>query len=1036
MPEIIQPNLFSMGSLITAIFTAFVAFLFFRIEKRSRASTSFAITLLWMFGFHAAYAFGALVLLPQASFNRWLALTAALAASAQFLRFFFQFPEEYSRKTGTIWYWVLMSICIVFMLYFMVTTVQAPTHFIPSGHYFDFFADKPNRLSSLMVLLFFANVIIAGIWSIIRCKREDRSGLLLLFVAFIVLSIVPGALNTMSRDGKVERGTFYAATVLFNIVGFFIMSIAYINMTKDKTTFMAKIVSISMLTLLLSFYTISMFTLNEADRVYDLLKNQESTLAAKTGERPADLAYSVGYRFNNRQLTSPTAYLEQKNISLELLQASFFNTGFYHQLKQLVADGKTGEERHLLSVVPPSFMIYRDYLNQACQAGCSAAEILEKIHLIQKTMRLEYIKLERLSPVDYAENAVAYLEGAQKKTFVPLGSAIEFLKNTELEGLKLKNTLLAMFLPVHPPGSRHYRGKFIFSSKEGTPEYFVSYITPYWDKGELVLMEFGYPYLSYRQFISQAAWPIVWVLLSVVVFVLVGFRSFFLGSLIRPLDALLEGLREVNKGNLDARVPIKVEDEIGFLARSFNRMVRSIQAARKRLQRYAEELEDKVRERTAELQKTLDQVQELKAQQDGDYFLTTLLIKPLGVNSVDNEFTDIDFLIKQKKEFLFRQWKRDIGGDLNIANNIELRGKKYSVVLNADAMGKSMQGAGGALVLGAVFHSIIERVHLVASEREQYPEKWLKNAFIEMHKVFSSFDGSMLISLVICLIEEDSGLMYYINAEHPNPVLYRDKVASFIEPQAIFRKLGSALIEGMLHIETFQLKQGDVVILGSDGRDDIMIGTEEDGTRIINEDENLFLKVVVEADGDLQRIEKILRQRGEITDDLSLIRIFRHEKGQSQRVLPPDVIALVKQAREVRKKGDLNRCAEILEQAYEIDNTSPEVIRELLRIYIDIKNYRRSAELCEDYLVLRPGDNEVLYIASYCYRKIGKFKEAADLGERLRLRDPWQVKNLVHLSDIHRRLGNRNRARHLLEEAVKVDPENAGVIRRLDLESK
>ena len=50
-----------------------------------------------------------------------------------------------------------------------------------------------------------------------------------------------------------------------------------------------------------------------------------------------------------------------------------------------------------------------------------------------------------------------------------------------------------------------------------------------------------------------------------------------------------------------------------------------------------------------ELQNTLGQVQKLKLQQDGDYFLTTLLIHPLIVNEATGSKIKIDFLIRQKK---------------------------------------------------------------------------------------------------------------------------------------------------------------------------------------------------------------------------------------------------------------------------------------------------------------------------------------------------------------------------------------------------
>ncbi|MCH1888409.1 methyl-accepting chemotaxis protein [Leptospira borgpetersenii] len=73
--------------------------------------------------------------------------------------------------------------------------------------------------------------------------------------------------------------------------------------------------------------------------------------------------------------------------------------------------------------------------------------------------------------------------------------------------------------------------------------------------------------------------------------VLFGFRFFFQGALLNPLEDVVVGLREANSGNLEYRLQVKVEDEIGFIARSFNKMAKSIQMTRKRLHSSAETLE-------------------------------------------------------------------------------------------------------------------------------------------------------------------------------------------------------------------------------------------------------------------------------------------------------------------------------------------------------------------------------------------------------------------------------------------------------------
>jgi serine phosphatase RsbU (regulator of sigma subunit) len=92
--------------------------------------------------------------------------------------------------------------------------------------------------------------------------------------------------------------------------------------------------------------------------------------------------------------------------------------------------------------------------------------------------------------------------------------------------------------------------------------------------------EVGYPYLEYRRALDATGRQLVAVMLGATVAILAGFSLFFQVSLIRPLEALLAGVTQVNAGRLDVAVPVRVEDEIGFLARSFNGMVRSLAAAR------------------------------------------------------------------------------------------------------------------------------------------------------------------------------------------------------------------------------------------------------------------------------------------------------------------------------------------------------------------------------------------------------------------------------------------------------------------------
>ena len=65
---------------------------------------------------------------------------------------------------------------------------------------------------------------------------------------------------------------------------------------------------------------------------------------------------------------------------------------------------------------------------------------------------------------------------------------------------------------------------------------------------------------------------------------------------------------------------------------------------------------------------------------------------------LDEKNIKSDFLIKQFKQFTFRKWEAELGGDICITDNIKLNNRNYLFFVNADAMGKSIQGAGGALI--------------------------------------------------------------------------------------------------------------------------------------------------------------------------------------------------------------------------------------------------------------------------------------------------------------------------------------------------
>jgi hypothetical protein len=419
------------------------------------------------------------------------------------------------------------------------------------------------------------------------------------------------------------------------------------------------------------------------------------------------------------------------------------------------------------------------------------------------------------------------------------------------------------------------------------------------------------------------------------------------------------------------------------------------------------------------IEEKMHEVQALKNKQDGDYYLTANLIKPLMVNRHDNESIKIDFLVEQYKKFSFKNRQDEIGGDLCAGHTITLRGRRYAAFMNADAMGKSIQGAGGSLVFGTVFNSVVARSHTEMG-RHKYPEQWLKECFLELQGVFVEFDGSMLISAVIGLIDEETGLLYFINAEHPWVALYRDRSASFIENELALRKIGIDGLEGKLRINTWQLEPGDVLFCGSDGRDDIMLG-EENGTRIINEDESLFLDHIQKAGGSLEKMKESMQELGSLTDDLSLVRIgFREDVPYKDKVdLAPTLQGRLKEA---IAQQDMDAIQEV---SLEVPprNWDPETAMEYIQLLVKRKQWKDAMHYSGQISERHPDNLEFLYLTSYTSkvyfaesRDRNALVNAADYGERLRLRE-FHLKNLINLVDTYRVWGKIDRAEKLLAEA-------------------
>ncbi|WP_242935205.1 HAMP domain-containing sensor histidine kinase [Leptospira kobayashii] len=108
----------------------------------------------------------------------------------------------------------------------------------------------------------------------------------------------------------------------------------------------------------------------------------------------------------------------------------------------------------------------------------------------------------------------------------------------------------------------------------------------------------GISYLDYRKSIASIVLWLIFTLTISLFSVFLLYPVLHKNNIITPLNRLLEGIRKMQAGDLDVKVSVQTRDEIGEITKSFNQMIQRVKNSHLGL-------EDKIRQRTRELQDKL-----------------------------------------------------------------------------------------------------------------------------------------------------------------------------------------------------------------------------------------------------------------------------------------------------------------------------------------------------------------------------------------------------------------------------------------------
>ncbi|MBP7585060.1 MAG: HAMP domain-containing protein [Spirochaetes bacterium] len=561
-------NSFSLGSLIAVLFFVIISLFLYSIKTRTRATSQFLVMYTMLSVFNLAYFISATVNHPLAAYHRWVTVLSILLTETYAILFFFYYPTERAPRAARAMKWTLTGVAFAAFVWFCVMTVNKPIVHLFFGHYWDFDADRASRVISLFIIVYIVIGMAMAAWRFAATRGRERWAVLAIGLLYMVGTMIPAVANTMSRNGSLDRATFQNIWVIANVVGFFLVLIVYINNSRERISFMGKLIGISVMTFLVMMQVISHYMLKEREESFDAIRYNAAMLAVSGARGTGEAAYTVSYR----PADGSAAQTGEEGVRLsEQDRMEFFNTLVRARLG---ASSDPGEDMAaIVKNAPPSFDGYKRSLLRIAggieatsvdPGGEMAAEVTKLAAQVDAARR----KVRSLPPAGFRDSLGGYL-GKLGPSLADFRDALsELLASSPADGEELRAAALRVLAPMEAPGTRRYR------MLEDGRTAFVGYLVA--DAAGGAVHEVGYHYGLYRSYMQATVLKFIIILLVLLAVIRFGFQYFFLGTLVNPLLDLSRGVRQVDGGNLSVSIPIKQEDEIGYITHCFNKMATTI----------------------------------------------------------------------------------------------------------------------------------------------------------------------------------------------------------------------------------------------------------------------------------------------------------------------------------------------------------------------------------------------------------------------------------------------------------------------------
>ncbi len=568
MFESFYSNFFSAGALIPALFFIFISLLYISIPDKSRATIHIGIAYICLAVFNFGYFIAASFYHPLAAYHRWVTVSSILLAETHLNMFMYYLFEERNERFGRFLLIFQYVIVIATTLAFFYVSHTSGVIFKAGAHHYDFNADAFSTVVGYIIQFFLFMFIILLVWKTVTVKDRRKWGVLLIGLIYIVGTVSNSLMNVLSFAGYVERETFRIVWDISNLFFFFLITVVYFNYTRDKTTFMSKIIAVSFVTILTVLQIINYITYEVVDRAYDTVHKLATQYTYGTEYRSEDTDYIIRYNINER--TYRKVFFREDHLDLQYFryrESDFRNADIWLRIASLRPDNFRREMYSVIDTAGRFFSGYRNAIRKYFSSRpVNKQSFSDFTEALKRKLMYPRSKIQNIPDDNFRGELTGYLH-EQGSGFGSFSRPIlQYLADTDKSGDDLKQEVLGFLRPFHSPDTRQYR------AIKGN--HYISYMAARPGSGNVY--EVGFSYAYYRSFMHKSVRRYIIITVVLLTLLFAGFRFLFFRELISSMKRLVEGVKKVRDGNYDVKVDVYVEDEIGFLTHHFNEMVGTI----------------------------------------------------------------------------------------------------------------------------------------------------------------------------------------------------------------------------------------------------------------------------------------------------------------------------------------------------------------------------------------------------------------------------------------------------------------------------